>query len=87
MKVVKTSFNNENKAQLAMILANEQRDTLEIALWEYVKAKGLLNPQKVMETVNKIYEEPFDSKKKYSLEVIKSETKEEAIILGTPEIV
>jgi len=87
MKVVKTSFKNENKAQLAMILANEQRDSLEIALWEYVKAKGLLNPQKVMETVNKTYEEPFDSKKKYSLEVIKSETKEEAFILGAPEII
>lgn len=87
MKVVETFFKDEINAELSLILANEQRDSLEIALWEYVKNKGQLNPQKIIESVEKIYEEPFDSLKKYSLTVIKSGTKESSYILGAPEIV
>jgi Ca2+-transporting ATPase len=87
MKVVKTNFKDEFKAQLSLILSNEQRDSLEIAIWEHVKEQGLINPQKMMDSVEKIYDDPFDSIKKYSLVITKSEAKEEAYILGAPEIV
>lgn len=87
MKVVKTDFKDEIKAQLSMILANEQRDSLEIALWDYVKKKGQINPEKILNSVKKTYEDPFDSTKKYSLTVIKSGQKETAFILGAPEVV
>jgi len=87
MKVVKTSFTDDIKAQLSLILANEQRDSLEIALWEFVKQKGQLNPQKILDSMEKVYEEPFDSLKKYSLKIVTSEGKETAFILGAPEVV
>lgn len=88
MKVVKTIFEDEIKAQLSMILTNEQRDSLEIALWEFVKKRGQLNPQEIINSTEKIYEEPFDSLKKYSLTIIKSGgVKKDAYILGAPEIV
>jgi len=87
MKVVKTSFEDEIKAQLPMILANEQRDSLEIALWDFVKKNGLLNPHKILESTPKIYEEPFDSIKKYSLTITKSGGKETSYIIGAAEIV
>ncbi|MFA6184767.1 MAG: HAD-IC family P-type ATPase [Candidatus Shapirobacteria bacterium] len=87
MKVVKTNFEDEIKAQLSMILANEQRDSLEIALWDFVQKKGQLNPNKILESTPKIYEEPFDSIKKYSLTITKSGGKETAYIIGAAEIV
>jgi len=87
MRVVKTNFNDEIQAQLAMILANEQRDSLEIALWEFVEKSGKLNPQNIIASTEKIYEDPFDSIKKYSLTVAKLGEKETAFILGAPEIV
>ena len=87
MQVVKTSFKDDLKAQLTMILANEQRDSLEIAMWDFVKSQGQLNPEKILETTLKIYEEPFDSIKKYSLTVIDSAGKKTAYIIGASEIV
>lgn len=87
MKVVKTNFEDEIQAQLSMILANEQRDSLEIALWDFVDKKGQLNPTKILESTSRIYEEPFDSNKKYSLTVAKSGDNDTAYIIGAPEIV
>lgn len=87
MKVVKSDFEDEIKAQLSMILANEQRDSLEIAMWDFVKNKGLLNPEKILETTSKIYEEPFDSAKKYSLTIVDTAGKKTAYIIGASEIV
>ncbi len=87
MKVVATDFKDQLKAQLAMILANEQKDSLEIALWQFVKQKGQLNPEKILASTQKVYEEIFDSTKKYSLTIVDLGEKENAFILGAPEIV
>lgn len=87
MKVVKTDFENEIEAQLPMILANEQRDSLEIAMWDFVKKKGQLNPNKILENTSKIYEDPFDSTKKYSLTIVDTGGKKTAYIIGASEIV
>lgn len=87
MKVVEYAFEDEIKGQLSMILANEQRDSLEIALWDFVKNKGQLNPQKIIDSMEKTYEEVFDSVKKHSLTIVKSGNKESALIIGAPEVV
>lgn len=87
MKVVKTNFKDEIKAQLSMILANEQRDSLEIAMWDFVKKNGQLNPQKILDSTQKIYEEPFDSTKKYSLTLTQLGGKKTAYIIGASEII
>jgi len=87
MRVVKTDFVNNQKALLALILANPQRTALEIALWDYVKKESWLDSQKILELSQTIYEEPFDSEKKYSLTVTRFENKETAFIIGAPEII
>lgn len=86
MKVVEYAFEDEIKGQMSMILANEQRDSLEIALWDFVKNKGQLNPQKIIDSMEKTYEEVFDSIKKHSLTIVKSGNKESALMIGAPEI-
>lgn len=87
MKVVDYSFEDEIKAQLSMILANEQRDSLEIALWDFVKNKGQINPQQIIDSMEKSYEEVFDSVKKHSLTVVKSGKKESSFVIGAPEVI
>ncbi|MFA6296463.1 MAG: HAD-IC family P-type ATPase [Patescibacteria group bacterium] len=87
MKVAKTWFLEEEKANLAMILDNNQRSNLEIALWNYLKDEKKISPQEIFNKYKRIYEEPFDSEKKYSMSVNDIEGKEMALLMGAPEIV
>jgi len=87
MKVARTWFIDPKKASLAMILDNNQRSNLEIALWNYLKDIKKLSPQEIFNKHKRIYEEPFDSEKKYSLTVNNIEGKEMAFLMGAPEIV
>jgi len=83
MRVVKTDFIDEKKALLAVSLTNEQRTSMEIALWDYLKKEY----KQSAENFPKISGEPFNSEKKYTLTVNKIKEKETAFILGAPEIV
>lgn len=87
MSVIKTNFSDENRANLSMILSNQKKDTLEISLWDYVNRENDDNAEKIMAGINKSYEDPFDSSKKYSLTITKDKSKESGYILGAPEIV
>lgn len=87
MRVVKTDFVDSKKASLALTLANDQRTNLEISLWNYVKEKGFFNPQEIFYSFPRIYDEPFDSEKKYTLKINQIEGKEIAFLLGAPEII
>lgn len=87
MSVIKTNFSDENRANLSMILSNQQKDTLEISLWDYVNRENDDNAEKIMTGIDKSYEDPFDSAKKYSLTITKDKNKESGYILGAPEIV
>ncbi|MDO9399158.1 MAG: HAD-IC family P-type ATPase [bacterium] len=87
MKVVKSDFSDNNKAFLALTLVNNQRMNLEIALWDYVKKQKLFDPHQIFNEHPRIYEEPFDSEKKYALSINKINNKDTAFILGAPEIV
>ncbi len=87
MMVAKTWFMDEQKANLAMILDNNQRSNLEIALWNYLKDEKDLNPQEIFNKNKRLYEEPFDSEKKYSLTVNDVNGKEMALLMGAPELV
>jgi len=86
MKVVKTDF-ADKKALIGLVLANDQKTNLEVALWDYVRKEGELNPQEIFDSAERIYEEPFDSEKKYRVTVNNIQGKEVAFILGAPEIV
>ncbi|HPO75328.1 MAG TPA: HAD-IC family P-type ATPase, partial [Candidatus Pacearchaeota archaeon] len=87
MKVVKTDFKDKEKALLVLTLDNEQRSSLEVALWDYVKKENKFNPQEVFDTRKRIYEEPFDSEKKYSMTINNFEGKETAFLMGAPDII
>lgn len=87
MRVVKTDFIDPVKAQLALILTNEQKTEMEISLWNYVKENSQFNLSKVQKSVQKVYEEPFDSEKKYALTVAKIDNQEMTFIVGAPEII
>lgn len=86
MKVVKSDFVDRQKAFLALVLANNQRTNLEISLWDFAKEENL-DPQKIFDENKRIYQEPFDSEKKYGLSTNKVNEKEVTFIVGAPEII
>jgi len=87
MQVVKTNLSHDEHAFMSLILANQQKDTLEICLWQYVEKKSKIHPSKVLESVKKIYEEPFNSNRKYSMTIVNDGKNELGYMLGAPEIV
>jgi len=87
MKVVKTVLLNKEKALLALTLNNEQRTNLEVAIWDYVKKEKKFDPREVFNKKKRIYEETFDSEKKYSMTINKLEGREIALLMGAPEII
>ncbi len=87
MKVVKTDFSDREKALLALVLNNEQRSGLEVAIWDYVKEGKEFNPQEVFDETKRIYEEPFDSEKKYSMTINEVKNKKVSFLKGAPEII
>jgi Ca2+-transporting ATPase len=87
MKVVKTDFLDEEKALLALSLNNEQSSGLEVAIWDYIKDEKRLNPQETFDKTKRIYEEPFDSERKYSMTINEVKNEEVAFLKGAPEII
>jgi len=86
MKVVKTDFHNENEVLLTMLLNNEQKSGLEMALWNFANEK-LKNAKEILEKSKEIFEETFDSEKKYSMSIWQIAETETAFLMGAPEII
>jgi Ca2+-transporting ATPase len=87
MKVEKTDFLDKDKALFALTLDNERRSSLEVAIWEYAKNEKEFNPQEIFDQTKRIYEELFDSEKKYSMTINELEGREVAFLMGAPEII
>jgi Ca2+-transporting ATPase len=87
MKVVKADFKDKKNALLALIVNNEQRSNLEVAIWEYIKKEGKFNPEEIFDLARRIYEEPFDSEKKYTMTIANIGGKDTAFVTGAPEII
>ncbi len=87
MKVVEADFVDQTHGLLALMLANNQRTNIEMAFWDHVFSQKHLIPKEIVNSMTKIYEEPFDSEKKYSLAINKIKDKETAFIVGGAEIV
>lgn len=83
MRVVKTDFADQRQGLIAISLLNNLKSGLEIALWEYARKQ---NPANISE-FQKIYEEPFDSEKKYSFLIAKKDEVDYAFVMGAGEIV
>ncbi len=86
MRVVKSYFLEEEKSILNMILNNEERSPLEVAVYQFGKENLREETKEKTEKAVEIYEEPFDSEKKYSLSQQKIGEKEISFLMGAPEI-
>jgi len=87
MKVRKTVFEERESALFCMLLNNEEKTSLEVALFRFAKENLKEKGEKVLKEGREIFEEPFDSEKKYSLSIWQIEGKEIAFLTGAPEIV
>jgi len=87
MKVVKTKFENEKDALKVMLLNNEERTSLELALLNFAKEKLGKEVKEILNKGKEIFEEPFDSSKKYSMSIWEIEGKRVSLLMGAPEIV
>lgn len=86
MQVVRTDFQSEKMAAYVMTLCNNLTDSLEVTLWNKVKAMGI-NPQSLFDDSQRIYEIPFTSEEKYMLTVNIVDGRKIAFLKGAPEIV
>ena len=88
MKVMKTDFTDEAKALTSIIINNEQKSGMELALWDYAKEKTKDDFfYNIVDGSKKIFEVPFDSKIKFHLTVAEINNKKAAYLLGAPEII
>ncbi len=87
MRVVKTDFTDSKKALFALILANNQRTNLETCVWDFAEEQPDIDAQEIFNSYPRIYEDSFDSKKKYMMSINLINGKEVSFILGAPEIV
>jgi len=87
MKVVRTRFKDRDKALMVMTLASNQRTNLETAIWDYLRKVEKINPQQVFNENQRVYEEPFDSEKKYMLTMNRMDGDEKSFLIGAAEIV
>ncbi len=87
MKVEKFEFAHEEEAIKTLLIANIPKSGLEVALWEFAKKEGKNKYDKEIASAKRVYENPFDSEKKYSLNVIEANKKQTGYIIGAPEIV
>lgn len=83
MRVVKAEFVDQHHGLTAIGLLNNLKSSLEVALWEYVRKQ---NPADISD-FQKIYEEPFDSEKKYSFLIAREKNIDYSFIMGAGEIV
>jgi Ca2+-transporting ATPase len=87
MRVEKTDLAFREPAMLSLLLANVPKSGLEVALWEYAKKETREKYFDQQHQAKRIFEDPFDSEKKYSLNVIEVEGNQTGYIIGAPEIV
>lgn len=86
MKVVKADLVNEDRVVSAIILSNEQRTNLEVALWSYIKEHYPNRFRKLQSAIVRKFEEPFTSERKYSLTVGQIDNEDFAHIVGAPDV-
>ncbi len=87
MKVVKFQFENKEDALKVMLLNNEERTSLEVALFNFAKENLGKLAEKFLKEGKEIFEEPFDSAKKYSMSIWEIEGKRISLLSGAPEVV
>jgi len=65
MKITKTELADPESSNLAMCLCNDMNDTVEAALWDYLKGVKNFDQQKIFDKHKRISEIPFGSEHKF----------------------
>src|SRR3989339_757703 len=87
MKVTEIDTENEAETIHGLTLLNTRRTSLEIAIWDYLTQAVKIDPQKTIDSAKIIYEEAFESERKFALVVAQSNHHREAFIIGAPDII
>ncbi len=87
MQVVKTNFKNHKDALMALVLVNTQRTSLEIAIWSYLKKHLGLDPQTIIDRAEILYEEAFESDKRFAKTTARVGSKTATYVIGAPEVI
>ena len=87
MKVLKFEFENKDDALKVMLLNNEERTSLEVALFNFARENLREGAEKILKEGKEIFEEPFDSAKKYSMSIWEIGGKKISFLAGAPEVV
>ncbi|WP_455465307.1 HAD-IC family P-type ATPase [Candidatus Hodarchaeum mangrovi] len=86
MQVVKTDFIDENMAFHIMALCNNQEDSLEVQLWQYVK-NSAPNFNSIVQNSKRISEVPFSSELKYMITTNLIDGTKVNLLKGAPDII
>jgi len=85
MQVVAEEFTEKQHAYEALLINNEQRTNMEVALWDYAHAHDF-DTAEFLNTTEKEFVEPFSSETKYYLTVCKTSSGKVAYLTGAPEV-
>ncbi len=87
MRVVRTDYADKEMALEGIALTNDQRTNIEMALWQHAQDESKFKAQEIIENYKRIYEEPFDSHKKYILTINENNSRQISFLAGAPEII
>lgn len=83
MRVTRADFVNEDEGVLAAVYTNDQRDPLEIAMWEWVHETYGKDPQQMIDANRRLDSIPFSPREKFSAKL----TEKGVYVVGAPEVV
>jgi Ca2+-transporting ATPase len=87
MRVTQTNFEDEEHALQTMVLCNDLEGPVDLALWEYAKAKLKFDPQDIIDGSQRHSEELFTSETKYMITESTFEGHSHFFMKGAPEII
>lgn len=89
MKIVETDFFDSDSSLLAMCLCNDMSDTMEIALWDFLRERKDFDQEKTFDEYTRIFEIPFGSEHKFMITVNSYPSNSEEYLVsvkGAPEV-
>lgn len=87
MRVVRTEFNDPDKALEVMVLCNNLEGPVDVALWEYARDQMVQDPQDLVDGSIRYAEELFTSETKYMITDNRLNGEHNNYLKGAPEIV
>jgi Ca2+-transporting ATPase len=90
MRITETNFKNNKNGLLGMCLCNDLNDTVEVAIWEYLRGLKDFNVQEVYDTHSRVFEISFGPEHKFMATVNTFQEKDglhySLFVKGAPEI-